>query len=164
MTSIAVLVLAGGCFWGLEDLFRVLPGVVSTRVGYTGGTKANPSYKEVSSGLSGHAEAVEITYDPKRITEEELIMKFFRFHDPTTLDRQGNDIGSQYRSALFYNSEEQRLRFQKVVHLVTEKKWWKNEIKTSLEPLTQFYPAEEYHQKYLIKNPKGYSCHFERSF
>jgi methionine-S-sulfoxide reductase len=164
MTSLAVLVVAGGCFWGLEELFRQVPGVVSTRVGYTGGTKSNPTYQDVSEGKSGHAEAVEIKFDSNRINEDELLLKFFKFHDPTTLNQQGNDIGSQYRSALFYSSEEQRLRFQKIIDLVTKKNWWPKPIVTTLEKLETFYPAEEYHQKYLQKNPKGYTCHFERPF
>jgi len=164
MSSLAVLIVAGGCFWGLEELFRVVPGVVSTQVGYTGGSKINPTYKDVSSGSTGHAEAVQITYDPKKITERELLLKFFKFHDPTTLNQQGNDIGTQYRSALFYQDDEQKLRFQKVIAEVTEKKWWKKTIVTTLEKAGPFYPAEEYHQKYLVKNPGGYTCHFERSF
>lgn len=154
--------LAGGCFWGLEDLFRKIPGVISTTVGYTGGQNPNPNYKDVCTGKTGHAEAIQIEFDPKILGFENLLDYFFKIHDPTSLNRQGNDIGSQYRSAIFYTGEGQNLVAQKAIEKASKN--WPKPIQTKLEPFTKFYSAEEYHQKYLQKNPGGYTCHFERKF
>lgn len=157
-------VLAAGCFWGVEEFFRKTPGVVSTEVGYTGGDQVNPTYPQVGSGKTGHAESVRIEYDPAKISYEDLLKLFFRMHDPTTLNRQGNDVGTQYRSEIFYTSEEQKKTAEKVIKLVDDSKKWKAPVTTKLEAAGKFYPAEEYHQKYLIKNPGGYDNHFLRQF
>ena len=147
---------AAGCFWGVEKVFGALPGVVSTRVGYTGGSRANPSYEQVCTGMTGHAEAIEIVYDPSHISYEELLENFFRHHDPTTLDRQGPDIGSQYRSAIFFHSPGQKKAAEGTIKVLDDAKIFKKPIVTTLEPASEFYAAEEYHQKYLKKNPHGY--------
>jgi len=152
--------LAGGCFWGVEELIRKLPGVIRTQVGYTGGTTANPIYEQVKTGKTGHAEAIEIEFDPSKLSYRELLAYFFRLHDPTTVDRQGNDVGSQYRSAIFYHSEGQRKIAEEVKDQVNRSGKWKRPIVTQIVPATTFYSAEEYHQKYLEKNPGGYTCHF----
>lgn len=157
-------VLAAGCFWGVEEFFRKTPGVVSTQVGYTGGTKTSPSYEQVSSGTTGHAESVKIEFDPKKISYEDLLKLYFRMHDPTTLNRQGNDAGTQYRSEIFYTSDAQKQTAEKVMKLVDQSKKWKQPVVTKLEAAGPFYPAEEYHQKYLVKNPHGYDNHFLRDF
>ena len=145
-----------GCFWGIEKVFGELKGVISTQVGYTGGTLAHPTYEEVCTGRTGHAEALEITYDPARIRYEDLLEVFWRHHDPTTHDRQGPDIGSQYRSVIFYHSPEQKVAAEKSRSLLEQSKIFKNTIVTQIAPAETFYPAEEYHQKYLKKNPHGY--------
>jgi peptide methionine sulfoxide reductase msrA/msrB len=158
-----VALLAGGCFWGMEEILRKIPGVVSTRVGYTGGTLADPVYEDVHTGTTGHAESVEVTFDPKVLSYEELLEKyFFRMHDPTTPNRQGNDVGTQYRSAIFYNTEEQRRTAELVKERVGKSGRWKRQITTEIVPAKPFYAAEEYHQKYLEKNPGGYTCHYLR--
>ncbi len=149
------IVLAGGCFWGLEDLLRSQPGVVSIRVGYTGGTNENPTYQN----HPGHAEAVEILYDPNITSYKKLLDFFFQIHNPTTLNQQGNDIGTSYRSAIFYGSEEEKKIAEDFIEIVNNSKRWKDPVVTSLEPLGVFYPAEDYHQDYLQKNPGGYTCH-----
>lgn len=154
--------LAGGCFWGVEEIIRQLPGVKSTIVGYTGGKVDNPTYSLVKLGTSGHAEAVEIEFDPKILSYEDLLGFFFRLHDPTTLNQQGNDKGTQYRSVIFYHSPEQKEKALKVIEKVKASKKWKNPVVTTLEPMGKFYKAEEYHQKYLLKNPGGYTCHWLR--
>ncbi|MCB0333738.1 MAG: peptide-methionine (S)-S-oxide reductase MsrA [Bdellovibrionales bacterium] len=154
--------LAGGCFWGMEDLLRTLPGVIETEVGYTGGSAGNPSYPIVSSGTSGHAESVKIVFDPTKTSYEELLHFYFRIHDPTTLNRQGNDRGTQYRSAIFYLSEEQKQTAEKVIAEVNASKKWDSPIVTEVTRAGEFYPAEGYHQDYLQKNPNGYTCHFIR--
>jgi len=159
---IEVATLAGGCFWGVEDIIRTFPGVVSTTVGYTGGQLANPHYEEVSTGQTGHAEAIEVKYDPSKITYEELLNLFFRLHDPTTVNRQGNDRGTQYRSAIFYHSDEQKKIADKVIANVNKSGKWKHPIVTEVTQATAFYPAEDYHQDYLQKNPGGYTCHYLR--
>jgi peptide-methionine (S)-S-oxide reductase len=151
-------IFAGGCFWGMEELIRKLPGVLDTLVGYTGGQNTNPSYEN----HPGHAEAVEITYDPQKISYKELLDFFFRVHNPTTLNRQGNDIGTSYRSAIFYQTEEERQEAQSFIDLVNKSGRWEKSVVTSLEPFTVFYPAENYHQDYLQKNPEGYTCHLIR--
>jgi peptide-methionine (S)-S-oxide reductase len=147
-----------GCFWGVEKLFGEQEGVVETRVGYLGGTLKNPTYEQVCSGRTGHAEAVEITYDPSKIKYSDLLQIFWSYHDPTTLTRQGNDVGTQYRSAIFYHSEEQKRQAEHSKELLEKAKIFKNPVVTEIVPVTAFYPAEEYHQKYLKKNPHGY-CH-----
>jgi peptide-methionine (S)-S-oxide reductase len=148
-------VFAGGCFWGMEDLIRKQSGVVDTTVGYTGGKVENPTYEN----HAGHAEAVEIKYDPAKTSYKQLLDFFFQIHNPTTLNRQGNDIGSSYRSAIFYGNEEEKKEAQKFIEIVNESKRWQDPVVTTLEPLGKFYPAEDYHQDYLQKNPQGYTCH-----
>ena len=156
------VVLAGGCFWGMEDLIRKIPGVLSTRVGYAGGTTENPRYESVKTGRTGHAESVEIVFDPKRIAFSSLLGHFFILHDPTTSNRQGNDIGTQYRSAIFYTSDEQKRVAEQVKAAVQAAGQWPAPIVTEIVPDTGFTAAEDYHQDYLEKNPGGYTCHFVR--
>lgn len=148
-------VFAGGCFWGLEDLIRKQEGVVDTEAGYTGGSIINPTYEN----HTGHAEAVEITYDADKTSYRKLLDFFFQIHNPTTLNRQGNDIGTSYRSAIFYGNEEERKEAEDFIKIVNDSKRWKDPVVTTLEPLTKFYKAEDYHQDYLVKNPGGYTCH-----
>lgn len=150
------LIIAGGCFWGMEDLFGAQPGVVQTEVGYTGGENENPTYQN----HPGHAEALKLTFDPQLTSENQLLDYFFQIHDPTTVNQQGNDIGSSYRSAIFYSSPAQKEAAQTAI--TRNQSHWQGPIVTTLEPLTQFWSAEEYHQQYLQKNPGGYTCHFER--
>ena len=151
---------AAGCFWGVEKVFGALPGVVSTQVGYTGGTVPKPNYEEVCTGRTGHAEAVELTYDPTQVSYDDLIEFFFRHHDPTTLNRQGNDIGTQYRSAIFYHTKEQEAAARSAIDALQKAGILKRPVTTTVEPAGEFYRAEEYHQKYLKKNPLGY-CHIQ---
>jgi methionine-S-sulfoxide reductase len=152
--------LAGGCFWGVEDLLRKVPGIIATEVGYTGGTTDNPTYNDIKTGKTGHAEAIRIDYDPNVLSYEKLLELFFRLHDPTTRNRQGNDIGTQYRSAIFYQNDEELKAAEDVIR--DQSGFWKREITTSLEPFKKFYSAEDYHQDYLVKNPGGYTCHYWR--
>jgi peptide-methionine (S)-S-oxide reductase len=149
------IVLAGGCFWGLQDLIRSQPGVVKTTVGYTGGKVENPTYEN----HEGHAEAVEIEYDGGVTSYKKLLDFFFQIHNPTTLNQQGNDIGTSYRSAIFYGNEEERKEAENFIDIVNKSKRWPGPVVTTLEPLGKFYRAEEYHQDYLQKNPGGYTCH-----
>jgi len=162
MTKTELATLAGGCFWGVEELLRELPGVTGTRVGYTGGKVANARYEQVKTGSTGHAEAIEITFDPTKTSFETLLDAFFRMHDPTTLNSQGNDRGTQYRSAIFYHSDAQKLTAEKVKKAVEASGRWGKPLVTEIVPATGFYAAKEYHQKYLVKNPGGYTCHFWR--
>ncbi len=148
-------VFAGGCFWGLEDLIRKQPGVVNTIVGYTGGRVENPTYEN----HEGHAEAVEIEYDDAQASYKKLLDFFFQIHNPTTLNQQGNDRGTSYRSAIFYGNEEEKKEAENFIKIVNDSKRWPASVVTTLEPLVKFYPAEEYHQDYLVKNPGGYTCH-----
>lgn len=157
-----VALLAGGCFWGMEDLLREIPGVLQTDVGYTGGQTPQVTYKDVCSGNTGHAEAVRVVFDPGRLSFEDLLGWFFRMHDPTTQNRQGNDVGAQYRSAIFYQDETQRRTAEAVKARVDASGKWRRPIVTEIVPATPFWPAEEYHQDYLRKNPGGYTCHFLR--
>ncbi len=157
-----VATLAGGCFWGMEEIIRKIPGVLDTKVGYTGGTVPNPTYKLICTGITGHAEAVAITFDPAKISYEELLGYFFRMHDPTTLNQQHNDRGTQYRSAIFYHSDEQKLIAERVKARVDKSGKWKKPVVTEITKATEFYMGEEYHQKYLVKNPGGYNCHVLR--
>ena len=160
---VEVAVLAGGCFWGVEDLLRDVPGVIDTEVGYTGGHLENPRYEDTHHGKSGHAESVRITFDPSVLSFEELLEQwFFRLHDPTTLNRQGNDIGTEYRSAIFPQTEEQREIAERVIARVNASGCWKRPVTTSIEPAGTWYSAEDYHQDYLRKHPGGYSCHYLR--
>ncbi len=150
--------LSGGCFWGLEELMRSQTGVVDTEVGYAGGQNDHPSYPN----HPGHAEALEVTYNADETTYESLLDYFFRVHDPTTMNKQGNDIGSSYRSAIFYQSEDEKQAAQAFIDKVNTSGKWNDLIVTTLEPFTQFWPAEEDHQDYLQKNPGGYTCHYLR--
>ena len=154
--------LAGGCFWGMEEIIRGLPGVIATTVGYTGGKTPNPDYKLVCTGTTGHAEAIEIEYDADETSFEALLDAFFRMHDPTTLNRQHNDIGTQYRSAIFYHTPEQKEVAERVIERFNKSGRFPRPVVTQLEPASTFYSAEEYHQDYLRKNPGGYNCHVLR--
>jgi peptide-methionine (S)-S-oxide reductase len=148
---------AAGCFWGVEELFRTLPGVISTKVGYTGGDTDSPSYELVCTGITNHAEAIEIEFDPAKINYETLLDKFWAYHNPTTPNRQGPDIGTQYRSAIFYHNSSQKELAEKTKTEVS--KQWPNPIVTQIVPATTFYDAEQYHQKYLAKRGLNPSCH-----
>ena len=147
--------LAGGCFWGLEDLIRKQPGVVDTHVGYAGGINENPTYEN----HTGHAEAVEISYDDEITSYKNLLDFFFQIHNPTTLNQQGNDRGTSYRSAIFYSDEEEKKQAEDFIQIVNDSKRWKDPVVTTLEPFTKFWLAEDYHQDYLEINPDGYTCH-----
>jgi peptide methionine sulfoxide reductase msrA/msrB len=155
-------ILAGGCFWGMEEIIRKIPGVVKTTVGYTGGTTPDPSYEDVCTGTTGHAESIQIVFDSTRLGYESLLDYFFRMHDPTTLNRQHNDVGTQYRSAIFYTSDEQRQTAERVKTRWEKSGKFNRPITTEITAAAKFYPAEEYHQKYLVKNPGGYTCHVLR--
>ena len=148
---------AAGCFWGVEAAFRKVPGVISVTVGYSGGTMENPGYGDVSTGQTGHAESVEITYAPAKATYNDLLTVFWKIHDPTTSNRQGPDIGSQYRSAIFYHSEAQRAAAEDSKGKLGRSGRFKGDIVTEISPATSFYPAEEYHQRYFEKQGGG-SC------
>lgn len=154
--------LAGGCFWGMEEIIRRLPGVAQTTVGYSGGHTESPTYKEVCTGATGHAEAIEIKFDPATLSFEQLLEYFFRMHDPTTLNRQHNDVGTQYRSAIFYHSDAQRKTAEQVRAATDASGKWKRPVVTEIVPAAKFFPAEDYHQDYLQKNPGGYNCHVLR--
>ncbi len=154
--------LAAGCFWGVEEILRHMPGVIDTTVGYTGGTTKNPTYEEVCHKNTNHAEAIQIVFNPASLSYEELLRIFFRLHDPTTLNRQHNDVGTQYRSAIFYHSEAQKAAAQKIKDEVDKSGQFKNAVVTEITKASEFYSAEEHHQDYLIKNPDGYMCHILR--
>jgi len=155
-------ILAGGCFWGMEELLRGLEGVSETRVGYTGDSIPNPTYELVSSGLTKHVESVEVLFDSQKISYEKLLKFFFTIHDPTTANRQGNDVGLLYGSVIFYLNDEQKQTAADVIKQANASKVFKNPLTTKLVKAGQFWPAEEYHQKYLQKNPYGYTCHHVR--
>ncbi len=155
-------ILAAGCFWGVEHLFLDLEGVLSTEVGYTGGHTKNPAYHEVTTGRTGHAESVRLVFDPSRVSYETVLDYFFRLHDPTTRNRQHNDIGTQYRSAIFYLSEAQRDSAEKVKAEIDRSGVFKNPVVTEIVEAGPFWSAEEKHQEYLEKNPGGYMCHILR--
>jgi peptide methionine sulfoxide reductase msrA/msrB len=159
-----IATLAGGCFWGMEELIRQQPGVLDTLVGYTGGHTVNPVYEQVHTGATGHAEAIQITFDPAKTSYEAILTFFFHIHDPTTPNRQGNDIGSQYRSAIFYHDAEQKAVAERVKAKVDATGFWPRKVTTEIVAAGPFYPAEDYHQKYLVKNPGGYTCHFVRNY
>jgi peptide methionine sulfoxide reductase msrA/msrB len=155
--------LAGGCFWGMEELLRKIPGVTFTEAGYTGGWLKNPTYDDTHDSKSGHAESVKIIFDPKKLSLETLLEKwFFRMHDPTTLNRQGNDVGTQYRSAIFFTTEQQRKIAEEVKARVDKSGFWKKPLVTEVTRASEWYPAEDYHQDYLQKHPNGYTCHYMR--
>ena len=151
-------ILAGGCFWGMQDLIRKYPGVISTRVGYTGGDNANATYQN----HPGHAEAIEITFDPKQTSFRDLLEFFFQVHDPTTVNRQGWDIGSSYRSAIFYTSDEQRRIAEDTIADVDASGLWPDKVVTEVTAAGPFWEAEPEHQDYLERYPNGYTCHFVR--
>jgi peptide-methionine (S)-S-oxide reductase len=151
-------VLAGGCFWGMQDLIRKMPGVVSTRVGYTGGDVPQATYRNHGT----HAEAIEIEFDPAKISYRKLLEFFFRIHDPTTVNRQGNDRGTSYRSAIFYTSEEQKRVAEETIAAVNASGRWPGKVVTEVTPAAEFWEAEPFHQDYLENNPGGYTCHFIR--
>lgn len=153
-----IAVLAGGCFWGMEDILRKLPGVLETEVGYTGGNVKNATYRN----HEGHAEAIRITFDPAQLTYGALLDMFFKMHDPTTKNRQGNDVGTSYRSAIFYTSDAQKAEAAAAIERATKSGRWKKPIVTEVTAASEWWPAEEYHQDYLVKNPGGYTCHFVR--
>lgn len=154
--------LAGGCFWGMEELVRQIPGVLTTEVGYTGGDTPKATYEIVKTGQSGHAESLQIVFDAKILSLRHLLFEFFRMHNPTTLNQQGNDVGTQYRSAIFYLNEEQKKSAEEVIKTVDASLELKAKVVTELIAFKEFYRAEDYHQKYLIKHPHGYTCHFKR--
>jgi peptide-methionine (S)-S-oxide reductase len=151
-------VLAGGCFWGMQDLIRRLPGVVSTRVGYTGGDVPNATYRN----HRGHAEAIEILFDPARTSYRALLEFFFQIHDPTTPNRQGNDVGTSYRSAIFYTSDEQKAVAEETIADVDASGLWPGKVVTEVARASEFWEAEPEHQDYLARYPDGYTCHFPR--
>ena len=151
---------AAGCFWGVEEAFREIPGVISTAVGYTGGTLKNPSYQDVCSGRTGHAEALEVEFDPARVSYLELLAMFWKSHDPTTLNRQGPDVGSQYRSAIFYHDAQQEKEARESKAILEKEKIFKRPIVTEITPATEFYRAEDYHQRYFERRGIR-SCHIQ---
>jgi methionine-S-sulfoxide reductase len=159
-----VAYIAGGCYWGLEELIGKIPGVLSTKVGFSGGNIKNVSYKEVTKGDTGHAESIEVQFNNEVLKFEDLLFNFFKMHNPTTINQQGNDKGTQYRSAIFYINDDQRKTAEYVIDIVNQSNVWEAKVVTIIEKFQAFYPAEESHQKYLLKNPDGYSCHFVRNF
>ncbi len=162
VNSTEEVVLAAGCFWGVEQLFKKLDGVLETEVGYTGGGMPEPDYHRVCTGVTGHAEAVLVRFDSTRVAYEEVLRYFFRLHDPTMLNRQHNDVGSQYRSAIFAATPAQRRIAEEFVRTENESGRWERPVVTQIVDLETFWPAEDYHQDYLDKNPYGYNCHILR--
>lgn len=159
-TKYETLTLGGGCYWCVEAIYEQLDGVVKVTSGFSGGKNANPSYEEVCSGTTGHAEVVQIVYDPRKTNLDELFRVFFTVHDPTTLNRQGNDRGTQYRSVIFYNSEAQKLAAKSILAELTKAKVYDHPIVTTLEPFTAFYSAEAYHQNYYQNNKSQPYCQY----
>jgi peptide-methionine (S)-S-oxide reductase len=153
-----VATLAGGCFWCLEAVFREVDGVEDVASGYTGGTTANPSYQQVCTDTTGHAEAVQLTFNPDRISYREIVQIFFSVHDPTTLNRQGEDVGRQYRSAIFYHDDRQKTVAEALINELNEAHLWKKPIVTQVVPLDKFYPAEDYHREYFLRHPEQSYC------
>jgi peptide-methionine (S)-S-oxide reductase len=153
-----IATLAGGCFWCLEAVFDKVEGMENVVSGYSGGTTVNPSYREVCTGSTGHAEAVQLTFDPDKISFQQILHIFFAMHDPTTLNRQGNDVGTQYRSAIFYHNEEQKATAEQVIQELNAAHVWKSPIVTEVIPFEAFYPAEDYHQEYFSRNPAQPYC------
>lgn len=158
-TSVERAVLAGGCFWGMQDLIRKLPGVKGTRVGYTGGDVPNATYRNHGT----HAEGIEIVFDPAEISYRELLAFFFQIHDPSTMDQQGNDMGSSYRSGIYYTSEEQREVAEDTIADVNASGLWPGKVVTEVKPVSDFWEAEPEHQGYLVHYPNGYTCHYPRT-
>jgi len=156
-----IATLAAGCFWGVQHLLDQIPGVIKTRAGYTGGTTGNPTYEDVCTDDTGHAEAVEVEFDPSIVSYEEILSYFWRLHDPTTVDRQGPDMGSQYRSAIFFHTQKQKEIAEKSKAKFDKSGVFKNRAVTQIAPATRFYPAEEYHQNYFKKHSSR-ACHILR--
>jgi peptide methionine sulfoxide reductase msrA/msrB len=159
-----IALLSGGCFWGVQELMRKRPGVVYSEVGYTGGDESKGSYEDVHLGTTGNAEAVRIIFDPKVTSYADILLYFFNIHDPTTLDRQGNDVGTQYRSAIFYLNDSQKEIAKQIIARVDKSKKWGKPVVTKLTKANKFIRGEEDHQDYLQKHPNGYTCHFPRNF
>ena len=155
-------ILAGGCFWGMEDLIRALPGVIDTTVGYTGGHTPNPTYEMMKSSVTGHAEALEVVFYPSVLPYRKLLEFFFQIHDPTTRNRQGNDMGPSYRSAIFYLTPAQKMVAEDLLDSMAKSGIWPGRIVTEVTEAKPFYTAEAYHQDYLKRNPNGYTCHYVR--
>ena len=160
--TIEIVYLAGGCYWGLEDLLRKIPGVVETAVGFSGGHVKNVCYREVSTGTTGHTETVKVIFDTDILSFTDLLVFFFKIHDPTTLNQQGNDIGTQYRSAIFVTTNEQVFLAEDLIKKIDALGVLRYKIITEVNTFNSFFPAEENHQKYLEKYPDGYTCHFIR--
>jgi len=160
MANLETAVFGGGCFWCLEAVFQRLPGVTSVESGYMGGRNENPTYKQVCAGNTGHAEVVRVTFDPGQISYHDLLAVFFATHDPTTLNRQGNDVGTQYRSVIFYNSDEQRRQAQQAIAELTSGHEFPAPIVTAVEPAATFFIAEDYHQNYFNENSEQPYCRF----
>lgn len=160
MTETALF--GAGCFWGVQDLLRKLPGVESTEVGYAGGEADTANYNAVKSGETGHAEVVQVKFDPAKVTYAKLLEYFFRLHDPTTAGRQGGDVGSQYRSVIFYYDESQEKIAREKIREIDASGKWPRSVVTEVVAAPEFYSAEDYHQDYLVKNPGGYTCHYLR--
>jgi len=153
-----VATLAGGCFWCLEAVFDDLKGVEDVVSGYSGGKFPNPTYQQVCTGATGHAEVIQVTFDPARISYKDILEVFFTIHDPTTLNRQGGDVGTQYRSAIFFHSPEQKATAEQVIQKLTAARLWARPIVTEIQPFTKFYPAEDYHQEYFANNARQPYC------
>lgn len=158
MENLKKAYIAGGCFWGMEDLFRVRPGIKDSEVGYLGGANEDPTYPN----HPGHAEGIELTYDPDETSFKKILDYFFRIHNPTTVDRQGNDRGSSYRSTIFFQDEAEKSIAKEVIGIIDASGKWEEKAVTTLEPFVKFWAAEPNHQDYLVRNPNGYTCHFER--
>ncbi|MDN7136856.1 peptide-methionine (S)-S-oxide reductase MsrA [Pseudidiomarina sp. 1ASP75-14] len=152
------ITLAGGCFWCIEGAFKQVRGVLKAESGYAGGHRENPTYEQVCAGETGHAEVVQITFEPTALSTREILEIFFALHDPTQLNRQGNDVGTQYRSAIFYQSEEQRVAAEDIIAEMRDEGTWNDEIVTEIEPLEKFWPAEDYHDNYVERNPRNAYC------
>jgi len=153
-----IATLGGGCFWCTEAVFNDLKGVLGVESGYSGGTVANPTYEQVCTGKTGHAEVVHVTFDPRAISYEDILRIFFTVHDPTTLNRQGNDVGIQYRSVIFYHDEKQKETAENIIKEISLEKIWDNPVVTELSPFNAFYKAEKYHQVYFVNNPDQPYC------
>lgn len=156
--SLEVAALAGGCFWCIEAVLREVDGVENVVSGYTGGTTVNPTYEQVCTGKTGHAEAVQLSFNPSKISYREILEIFFSVHDPTTLNQQGADIGTQYRSAIFYHNEQQRAIAEELIEELNRARLWKKPIVTQIVPLDKFYPAEDYHREYFSQHPEQAYC------
>ena len=162
MSTQSRALFAGGCFWGMQDLIRKLPGVITTRVGYSGGTEPNATYQTLKTGTSLHAESIEVLFDPAVISYRKLLEIFFQIHDPSTLNRQGNDRGTAYRSAIFYLDEEQKKLAEEIIAEIDASGIWPGKVVTEVTAAGDFWEAEHEHQDYLERYPHGYSCHFPR--